>query len=47
MRRPLILAALGLALAACKPATPPAAESVSHAPATPPHASAHPARDGQ
>ena len=43
MRRPLILAALGLALAACKPATPPAAESVSDAPATPPAPAAAPA----
>ena len=43
MRRPLILAALGLALAACKPATPPAAESVSDAPATPPAPPAAPA----
>jgi Zn-dependent M28 family amino/carboxypeptidase len=43
MRRPLLLAALGLALAACKPAAPPAADSVVDSPASPPPPAAAPA----
>jgi len=43
MRRKLLLAALGLALAACKPATPPAAEGVADSPNPPPPPAAAPA----